>query len=171
MLRRIAEPIPPEAIASPDVQRLIDDLLETLDEYDGAGLAAPQVRVSRRLAIYGVDQNPRYPDAEVVPLTVLINPVVTPLSEDEEDGWEGCLSVPELRGMVPRRTHVRVEAWGRDGRKLRFEARDFHARVVQHECDHLDGVVYLDRMRSMATLSFVPELARYGGGDAGDAEE
>jgi peptide deformylase len=113
------------------------------------------------VVIYGVEENPRYPDAEAVPLTVLINPRITPATEEQVEDWEGCLSVPDLRGMVPRFTRVRVEAYGRDGRPLRFTAEGFHARVVQHECDHLDGLVYLDRMRSMATLSFLPEFQRY----------
>jgi peptide deformylase len=161
ILRQTAEPISPEAIGSPDVQRLIDDMLETMDEYDGAGLAAPQVHVSRRLVIYGVHGNPRYPDAEDVPLTVLINPKVTPGTTATDEDWEGCLSVPDLRGRVPRFTSVRVEAYGRDGRRLRFTADGFHARVVQHECDHLDGTVYLDRMRDLSTLAFLPEFHRY----------
>jgi peptide deformylase len=161
ILRRIAEPVSPEAIGSPEIQRLIDDMLETMDEYDGAGLAAPQVHVSRRIVIYGVNENPRYPDAEAVPLTVLVNPKITPATNEMEEDWEGCLSVPDLRGQVPRYTRVRVEAYGRDGKPLRFAADGFHARVVQHECDHLDGTVYLDRMRSMATLSFLPEVHRY----------
>ncbi len=161
ILRKIAEPVSPEAIPSPEIQGLIDDMLETMAEYDGAGLAAPQVHVSRRVVIYGVEANPRYPDAEAVPLTILVNPKITPLTQDEEEDWEGCLSLPDLRGRVPRHTRVRVEAYGRDGKKLRFETTGFHARVVQHECDHLDGKVYLDRMRSMETLSFLPEFERY----------
>jgi len=161
ILRQKAEPISPEAIGAPEIQGLIDDMLETMDDHDGAGLAAPQVHVSRRLVVYGVRQNPRYPDAEEVPLTVLINPVITPTTTEQDEDWEGCLSVPDLRGQVPRFTRVRVEAWGGDGRRLSFAAEGFHARVVQHECDHLDGVVYLDRMRSMATLSFLPEFHRY----------
>jgi peptide deformylase len=162
VLRQIAEPVSPEAIGSPEIQRLIDDMLETMDDYDGAGLAAPQVYVSRRVVVYGVRGNPRYPDAEDVPLTVLVNPRITPVGKEQEEGWEGCLSVPDLRGKVPRFTRVKVEAYGRDGRPLRFTAADFHARVVQHECDHLDGKVYLDRMTSMETLSFVREFQRYG---------
>jgi peptide deformylase len=161
VLRTVAEPVSPEAIAAPEIQRLIDDMLETMAEYDGAGLAAPQVHVSRRVVIYGVEANPRYPEAPAVPLTVLVNPKITPLSTEQVEDWEGCLSVPDLRGMVPRYTKVRVEALGRDGNSLRFTAEDFHARVVQHECDHLDGKVYLDRMTSMETLSFLPEFERY----------
>ncbi len=161
ILRRIAEPIPPEGIGAPAVQQLVDDMLETMEDHDGAGLAAPQVHVSSRLVIYGVRSNPRYPDVDEIPLTVLINPVVTPLGEEQVEDFEGCLSVPDLRGQVPRWTRVRVEAYGRDGRRLRFTTEDWHARVVQHECDHLDGKVYLDRMRSMETLTFLPEFHRY----------
>jgi peptide deformylase len=161
VLRQIAEPVSPEAIAAPEIQRLIDDMLETMDEYDGAGLAAPQVHVSQRIVIYGVRQNPRYPDAEEVPLTVLVNPRITPATSEIEEDWEGCLSVPEMRGRVPRHTKVKVEAYGRDGKLLRFTADGFHARVVQHECDHLDGTVYLDRMRSLESLSFLPEFQKY----------
>jgi peptide deformylase len=161
VLRRIAEPVSPEAIGAPEIQKLIDDMLETMEDHDGAGLAAPQVHVSRRVVVYGVEANPRYPDAEAVPTTVLVNPRITPDTTEEEEDWEGCLSVPDLRGMVPRWTRVRVEAYGRDGRPLRFTADGFHARVVQHECDHLDGKVYLDRMRSMESLSFLPEFQRY----------
>src|SRR4030095_11252961 len=161
ILRRIAEPVSPEAIRSPAIQQLIDDMLETMEDYDGAGLAAPQVHVSRRVVIYGVEHNPRYPDAEPVPLTVLVNPRLTPVGDEQAEDWEGCLSIPALRGMVPRHTTVRVEASDRDGHPLRFTATGFHARVVQHECDHLDGRVYMDRMRSMETLSFLPEFHRY----------
>ena len=161
ILRRVAEPVSPEAIGAPEIQQLIDDMLETMDEYDGAGLAAPQVHVSRRIVIYGVRENPRYPDAEEVPLTVLVNPAITPATTEMTEDWEGCLSVPDIRGRVPRYTRVTVEAYGRDGRQLRFAANGFHARVVQHECDHLDGVVYLDRMRSMDSLSFLSEFQRY----------
>ena len=161
VLRKVAEPVSPEAIASPEIQGLIEDMFETMAEYDGAGLAAPQVHVSRRVVIYGVEHNPRYPDAEAVPYTVLINPRVTALTEQEEEDWEGCLSLPGLRGLVPRLTRVRVEAYGRDGHRLRFEAEGFHARVVQHECDHLDATLYVDRMRSMASLTFLEEFGRY----------
>ncbi len=161
VLRKVAEPVSPEAIGAPEIQRLIDDMLETMREYDGAGLAAPQVHVSRRIVIYGVEGNPRYPDAEEVPLTVLINPKITPLTKEIEEDWEGCLSLPDLRGQVPRYTRVRVEAYGRNGEPLQFIAEGFHARVVQHECDHLDATVYVDRMRSMATLTFLAEFHKY----------
>jgi peptide deformylase len=161
VLRRIAERVSPEAIPTPDIQRLIDDMLETMAEYDGAGLAAPQVHVSRRIVLYGVEQNPRYPEAEAVPLTVLVNPTVTPLGAEQDEDWEACLSLPGLRGRVPRYTRVRVEAWGRDARPLDFTAAGFHARVVQHECDHLDGIVYVDRMASLRTLTFLDEFQRH----------
>lgn len=161
VLRQVAEPVPPEAIASPEIQRLIDDLIETMIDYDGAGLAAPQVHVSKQVVVFEVDDNPRYPKAGDVPLTVLINPQITPTVLQMEEDWEGCLSVPGLRGKVPRYTSVRVDAWDRNGKKLHFVARDFHARVVQHECDHLFGKVFLDRMRSMETLSFLEEFSRY----------
>ena len=161
ILRQVAEPVSPEAICAPEIQRLIDDMFETMDDHDGAGLAAPQVHVSRRIVIYGVEANPRYPDAEAVPLTALVNPKITPIGTEQDEDWEGCLSVPDLRGMVPRFTRVKVEAYGRDGKAIGFTAEGFHARVVQHECDHLDGKVYLDRMRSMETLAFLPEFQRY----------
>lgn len=161
MLRRVAEPVPPAGIGAREVQRLVDDLIETMREYDGAGLAAPQVHVSRRIVVFEVVANPEDPETSEVPLTVLINPEVTPVTETMEEGWEGCLSVPGLRGLVPRHAAVRVDAYDRRGKVLRFTAQGFHARIVQHECDHLLGTVYLDRMRSMASLSFLDEFVRY----------
>ncbi len=162
VLRQVAEPVPPEGIGAPGVQRLIDDLIETMREYDGAGLAASQVRVSKQIVVFEVETNPRYPDAESIPLSVLINPKISPTTQQMEDDWEGCLSLPDLRGKVPRYTQVRVEAYDRHGKKLHYVAKDFHARVVQHECDHLLGKVFLDRMKSMESLSFVREFLRYG---------
>jgi peptide deformylase len=168
ILRQIADRVPPEGIRAPALQRFIDDLIETMVEYDGAGLAAPQVHVSQQIVVFQVEGNPRYPDAESIPLTVLINPKITPLSPDMQEDWEGCLSLPDLRGKVPRHTHVRVQAYDRHGKKLNFTAKDFHARVVQHECDHLIGKVFLDRMRSMESLSFMREFLRYGAGAAAE---
>jgi peptide deformylase len=168
VLRKVAEPVPPEAIASPQVQRFIDDLIETMIEYDGAGLAAPQVHVSQQILTFQLDGNPRYPDAEAIPLTVLINPKITPLSQHTDEDWEGCLSLPDLRGKVPRYTLVRIEAYDRAGKKLNYVAKDFHARVAQHECDHLIGKLFLDRMRSMESLSFLTEFSRYHARDGGD---
>ena len=162
VLRQVAEPLPADVILSPRVQEFIDDLIETMYEYDGAGLAAPQVHISQQIVAFAVEGNPRYPDAPSIPLTVLVNPKITPVGTSMEEDWEGCLSVPDLRGKVPRHTQVDVEAYDRSGKKLRFSARDFHARVVQHECDHLFGKVFLDRMTSMESLSFVREFLRYG---------
>jgi peptide deformylase len=161
VLRQVAQPVPPEGIGAPVVQRLIDDMIETMAEYDGAGLAAPQVHVSQQIVVFEVEGNPRYPDADAIPLTVLINPKLTPLTQQTEEDWEGCLSLPDLRGKVPRFTQVRVEAYDRAGKKLNYVARDFHARVVQHECDHLVGKVFVDRMRSLESLTFTREFARY----------
>jgi len=154
ILRQVAEPVPPESIGAPEIQRLIEDMFETMAEHDGAGLAAPQVHVSRRIVIYGVEENPRYPDADAVPTTVLINPKITPVGSEQDEDWEGCLSVPDLRGKVPRFTRIRVEAWGRDGKRLRFAADGFHARVVQHECDHLIGVLYPMRITDFTRFGF-----------------
>lgn len=161
VLRQVAEPVPPDTIRGAGIQQLIDDMLETMDDEDGAGLAAPQVHVSRRVVVYGVPGDPAHPNVESVPLTILINPKITPVGSAQEEDWEGCLSVPDLRGMVPRWRSIRVEAFGRDGAPVAFAASGFHARVVQHECDHLDGMVYLDRMTSMETLTFLPEFHRY----------
>ena len=161
VLRRVAEPVPPESIAQSAFQQFIDDMVETMYEYEGVGLAAPQVHVSQQVAVLQVEKHPRYPDAPAVPLTVLINPRVTVVSEDTVDGWEGCLSIPELRGVVPRYRELRVEALDRNGKLVDFIAKDFHARVVQHEYDHLQGKVYADRMPSLETLTHLTEWQRY----------
>jgi peptide deformylase len=144
------------------VQRFIDDLIETMYEYDGAGLAAPQVHVSQRIVVMEVHHNPRYPEAPIIPLTVYINPEITPLTDDMDEDWEGCLSVPGLRGRVPRYTKIRLRAYDRQGKRVDFVAEGFHARVIQHECDHLQGKVYLDRMRDMSSLTFMEEFVKYG---------
>jgi peptide deformylase len=162
VLRKVTERLSPREIRSPALQSFIDDMIVTMREYDGVGLAADQVHESLQIAVLEVADNPRYPQKPHVPLTVLINPVVTPLDEAREEDWEGCLSVPDLRGKVPRYKSIRVEALDREGRPLNFVAHDFHARVIQHEWDHLNGKVYLDRMRDMSSLSFLTELARYG---------
>jgi len=161
VLRRVAEPISPEIIAQPMFQQFLDDMIETMHEYDGVGLAAPQVHVSQQVAVLEVEKHPRYPDVPSVPLTVLINPRVTLLSDEAVDGWEGCLSIPDLRGIVPRSRELRVEALDRHGQPLDFIAKDFYARVVQHEYDHLQGKVYADRMPSLETLTFMTEWQRY----------
>jgi len=161
VLRKVAVPVPVEEIARPEVQRLIGDMIETMHEYDGVGLAAPQVHISKQIAVLEVERNLRYPEAPPVPLTVLINPRLTVLTEETVGGWEGCLSIPDLRGVVPRYRELRVEALDRQGNKLDFTAKDFHARVVQHECDHLQGKVYLDRMPAFDTLTHLAEWQRY----------
>ncbi len=161
VLRRIAEPVPVEGIGAPHLQRFIDDLIETMIEYDGAGLAAPQVHVSQQIVVFEVAGNPRYPEAESIPLTVLINPKITPITQETAEDWEGCLSLPGLRGKVPRYTQVRIEAYDRSGKKLSYPVADFHARVVQHECDHLAGKVFVDRMPTLESLSFEAEFSRY----------
>jgi peptide deformylase len=161
VLRQVARPIPVDAIRSADVQRLIDDMIETMREYDGAGLAAPQVHALLQIAVIEVAANPRYPDAPEVPLTVLVNPVVTPLTDEVEEGWEGCLSVPDMRGRVPRQTAVRLECYDRDARRVDLVAKDFFARVIQHETDHLQGIVYVDRMRDLTTLTHIAEWNKH----------
>jgi peptide deformylase len=161
VLRRPARPLSPDEVRTPEVQRLIDDMIETMREYDGAGLAANQVHTPKQVAVIEVLGNPRYPDAPEVPLTVLINPVVTPLTEEMEDGWEGCLSVPEMRGVVPRHTAVRLQCLDREGRPVDLVAKEFFARVIQHETDHLNGIVYLDRMRDLSTLSHTAEWNKH----------
>ena len=161
VLRQKAEPVPVDEIRSAPIQRLIDDMVDTMHEYNGAGLAAPQVHVLKQICVIEVDGNPRYPDAPGIPLTVLINPRVTPLTEEMEEGWEGCLSVPDMRGMVPRYTTVRLEGHDRDGERIEVVAKEFFARVIQHETDHLHGTVYLDRMRDFSTLTHLAEWNKY----------
>ena len=161
VLRQPAERVAPADIRSALVQQLIDDMIETMHEYDGAGLAANQVHVLRQIAVIEVAKNPRYPDAPEIPLTVVNNPVVTPMTEEMEDGWEGCLSVPDMRGVVPRHTAVRLECLDREGKPVDLVAKDFFARVIQHETDHLIGIVYVERIRDMRTLSHIAEWQRY----------
>jgi peptide deformylase len=161
VLRQAARPVPVEAIRSAEIQRFIDDMVDTMREYDGAGLAANQVHALLQIAVIEVAANPRYPDAPEVPLTVLVNPVVTPLTDEMEEGWEGCLSVPDMRGRVPRYTAVRLEGYDREARRVDVIAKDFFARVIQHETDHLNGIVYLDRMRDLSSLSHLAEWQRY----------
>jgi len=161
VLRRLTEPLSLVALQTPTTQKLIDDMIETMKEYDGVGLAADQVHESKQIAVLQVANNRRYPDKPQVPLTVLVNPQVKPLTHELEEDWEGCLSIPDLRGKVPRYKSIEVHAWDRDGNEVSFVATDFHARVIQHEWDHLNGKVYLDRMRDFSTLSFLTEFARY----------
>jgi len=151
LLRRSVEV---ERFGTPELAELLQDMRDTVAHMNGAGLAAPQIGVNLRVVIFGVHANPRYPDAEEVPDTVLINPVLEPLSDESEEGWEGCLSVPGMRGWVPRWTRLRY--WGFDETGFRFsrEAEGFHARVVQHECDHLDGILYPMRIRDLTKFGF-----------------
>jgi peptide deformylase len=159
-LREIAAPV--REFDTPELRALIADMLETMDANDGAGLAAIQIGVPLRVVIFGVEHNPRYPDVEPVPFTVLINPEITPLGEEREDGWEGCLSVPGMRGLVPR--YARIRYCGRDatGAPIERTVSGFHARVVQHECDHLDGILYPQRIEDMTAFGFNEELAASG---------
>ncbi|MBI2527010.1 MAG: peptide deformylase [Candidatus Rokubacteria bacterium] len=165
VLRQAAAPVAVKDIRSPEIQRLIGDMVETMREYNGAGLAAPQVHAPVQICVIEVNSNPRYPDADSIPLTVLVNPKVTPLTEETEEGWEGCLSVPDMRGMVPRYTAVRLEAHDRDGGPIDVVAKEFFARVIQHETDHLNGIVYLDRMKDLSTLSHLAEWNKYWTGN------
>ena len=163
-LLRVAQPV--RVFDTPELHALIDDLFETMHAVDGAGLAAPQIGVDLALVIFGFKQNARYPDAPAVPETVLINPVISPLADDEEEGWEGCLSVPGLRGVVPRLARIRYTGFDPQGRPIEREAEGFHARVVQHECDHLIGKLYPMRIRDFSRFGFTSVL--FPGLDAGD---
>ena len=147
-----------ERFGTPELRELVQDMKDTMAAKSGAGLAAPQIGVSERVVIFGVDHNPRYPDAEEVPFTVLVNPQIVLLTREVEEGWEGCLSVPGLRGIVPRYTHLRYTGFDEEGRPIDRTAEGFHARVVQHECDHLDGILYPQRMTDMSRFGFIEEL-------------
>ncbi len=155
-LLRVARPV--LAFDTPALHALIDDLFDTMRHLNGAGLAAPQIGVDLRVVIFGFAHNERYPDAPAVPETVLVNPVLTPLSEETEEGWEGCLSVPGLRGMVPRFRRLRYRGADQYGQPIEREAEGFHARVVQHECDHLDGILYPMRVRDFTRFGFADVL-------------
>ncbi|MDO8262231.1 MAG: peptide deformylase [Gallionella sp.] len=140
------------------LHELLVDMRDTMQALNGAGLAAPQIGVELRVVIFGVQHNPRYPDAESVPETVLINPVITPLGDAMEEDWEGCLSVPGLRGLVPRHAHIRYQGMDEYGALIDRTVSGFHARVVQHECDHLDGILYPMRIRNMSNFGYTEEL-------------
>jgi peptide deformylase len=156
VLRRRARALERAEVKSVAIQRLIDDMIETMHEYRGVGLAAPQVHESVRVFLAAVDEN----EADLIP-TVFLNPEVTVVSNGTVDDWEGCLSIPEIRGKVPRGVEVKVRALDRDGARFELRALDFPARVIQHENDHLDGVLFVDRMRGFETLTFLEEYARY----------
>jgi len=156
LLFQVSEPV--VDFSSPDLKTLIADMFETMAALNGAGLAAPQIGISKRVVIFGVERNPRYPDAEPVPTTVLINPVIEILTQDQEDGWEGCLSVPGMRGLVSRHTRLRYRGFDAEGNPIDREASGFHARVVQHECDHLDGILYPMRLKDMRRFGYEDAL-------------
>jgi peptide deformylase len=155
LLRR-AQPV--TAFGTPELRELVADMEDTMRHLSGAGLAAPQIGVDLRLVIFGFESNPRYPAAEPVPFTVLINPELVPVPEEMEDGWEGCLSVPGLRGVVPRYAHLRYRGFDVDGTPIDRTVSGFHARVVQHECDHLDGILYPMRIRDFSRFGFIDAL-------------
>ena len=156
-LLRVAQPV--REFDTPALRQLVQDMQETMAAAHGAGLAAPQIGVDLQVVIFGSDAiNPRYPDAPPVPRTVLVNPVITPLGDEEEEGWEGCLSVPGLRGVVPRWRRIRYTGFDPQGRPIEREAEGFHARVVQHECDHLVGKLYPMRVRDFTRFGFTEVL-------------
>lgn len=161
VLRKPSEAIPKESIASPELQRLIRDMIDTMHEEDGVGIAAPQLGVSKQLAAIEVHDNRRYPGKPAIPLTILINPRIVGASKKLIQDWEGCLSVNDMRGQVPRTEWVDVEAFNQKGERVKFHAEGFFARVIQHECDHLAGKVFLDRMPTLATLSHLHEFVRF----------
>ncbi|HEY9194151.1 MAG TPA: peptide deformylase [Methyloversatilis sp.] len=163
-LLRVAKPI--AAFGTPELRSLVDDLIDTMHAADGAGLAAPQIGVDLRVVVFGGSPSTRYPDAPVVPFTVLINPVLVPLGNAMEDGWEGCLSVPGLRGVVPRHVRLHYSGFDPEGQLIERDAEGFHARVVQHECDHLDGVLYPMRIRDFSRFGYTDVL--FPGQDATD---
>jgi peptide deformylase len=147
-----------EAFGTAELEALIRDMHDTMEALNGAGLAAPQIGVGLQVVIFGVKRNPRYPDAEEVPYTVLVNPQLTPLAKTMEQGWEGCLSVPGMRGMVPRFAKVRYQGLDQYGKFIDRSVEGFHARVVQHECDHLEGILYPMRITDFRTFGFTDVL-------------
>lgn len=156
---------PTEAVAefdTPELHELVADMIETMRAHDGAGLAANQIGVLKRVVIFGFERNPRYPDAEPVPFTVLVNPEIELVGDERESAWEGCLSVPGMRGLVPRHTRIRYRGVDVSGNPIEREATGFHARVVQHECDHLDGILYPQRIEDYTAFGFIEELSASG---------
>ena len=158
-LLRMAQPVAAQALGGPALRELVADMFETMQHVNGAGLAAPQIGVDSQLVIFGSGQpNPRYPEAPVVPVTVLLNPVITPLGDELEEGWEGCLSVPGLRGVVPRWRRIRYQGIDPDGQIIDRSVEGFHARVVQHECDHLMGILYPMRVQDFSRFGYTEVL-------------
>jgi peptide deformylase len=152
LLYRVADRV--TAFDTPELHALIQDMHDTMTDMNGAGIAAPQIGVSLQVVMFGVGKNPRYPDAEEVPFTILINPELTPIDQIEEEGWEGCLSVPGMRGLVPRYQHLHYKGFDPQGNIIDRTVSGFHARVVQHECDHLFGVLYPMRIRDLTKFGF-----------------
>jgi peptide deformylase len=159
-LFQISAPVQPIDTAA--LEPLLKDMWDTMADANGAGLAAPQIGVMQRLVIFGCQSNPRYPQAPPVPETVLINPVITALDDEREDGWEGCLSVPGMRGVVPRFRNIHYRGYDQFGNSIDREASGFHARVVQHECDHLDGILYPQRIEDMRQFGYIDTLTEEG---------
>ena len=157
-LLRVAQPVPAEMFDTPELWQLLDDMLQTMEHAGGVGLAAPQIGVDLQLVIFGFEHSERYPDAEAVPQTILINPLITPLSPALEEDWEGCLSVPGLRGVVERYHKIRYEGFTPNGEPIVRVAEGFHARVVQHECDHLIGRLYPSRIKDFNKFGFIDVL-------------
>ena len=162
VLRVKANPVPLEMIDSPELQQLIDDMIETKEEYSGVGLAAPQVHESVQIVVVGMEANPRYSEPDEIPLSVMINPKLKDFSHTMEEEWEGCLSLANLWGRVSRSNAVTITGYSRDGEQVEIKAEGFLARVYQHEIDHLYGKVFVDRMSDLASLSFGKEHSRYG---------
>ena len=178
VLRARAKPLEPADIKSPRIQQLIDDMFETMKEYQGVGLAAPQVHEGVRLFVAGFAADPdddeeeddeEEDDGEDVPLMALINPEITPVGREVVEDWEGCLSIPDIRGRVPRARQIAVRAYNRSGKRIELNASGFTARVIQHETDHLDGVLFFDRMKTFQSLTFLDEFGRYWTGTDVDA--
>ena len=157
VLRESTRPLSPADLRQPLTQKLIDDMIETMHEYHGVGLAAPQIHEGLRLFVALLDEEPSS-DSEAI---AVINPEIVPNSDAKEEGWEGCLSIPDIRGMVPRFTNITVRALDRNGKKVELRLKQFPARVAQHETDHLDGVLFFDRMTSMRSLTFLDEYSRF----------
>jgi peptide deformylase len=151
-LLALSEPV--GEFGTPELEMLITDMQDTMRHLNGAGLAAPQIGVGLRVVIFGFEENPRYPEADPVPFTVLINPQLTPLGDVQDEGWEGCLSVPGMRGLVPRYRELRYTGFDATGNPIDRSVKDFHARVVQHEVDHLDGILYPRRIRDLTQFGF-----------------
>lgn len=156
LLLQAAKPV--ARFDTPELHTLVADMEETMHALNGAGLAAPQIGVGLQVVIFGVEENPRYPDVEPVPYTVLVNPLLTPLDDETTEAWEGCLSVPGMRGLVPRFRRLRYQGKDQFGQAIDRTVSDFHARVVQHECDHLAGILYPMRIRDLRNFGFNAEL-------------